>query len=434
VSEDLNVEHLLDVFTSIDQHMDGIWATCYHFMDHLVWHKPRQTVLRPRIEGLPDSSRYKPKCLFALARLFEMIGNDGERKKRLVCALELERQRGDDDRVAKTLQDLADANRQLGFHKEGIQQAREGLEIYERIGDTIGQAECLYTLSWLLFQDGQPNDVENTASRAIDLASDKGREYLVTQLHRILGHIHRSKGRKEKAIQHYNTALGIASPRNFDSQLFWIHFCMAQLFRQQREYDNTHAHLGQAKSYAGQDVYKLGRAVQLQAEVWYLQHRLEDAKSEAEHALENYEKTGSSRDAEFCRTLLRKIEKAMKDRSTGLQGMLLEMMIHSASVDFHLTCQHEEPPLALQIPLKTFTTDLANTLFLTAVFFVRFSSDTFIASPYLLQPSIFRMLSLLIHTMYRMISRSLYRFASFPPLIILLLFRLYILIPAGIYE
>jgi tetratricopeptide (TPR) repeat protein len=338
VLEDLNAEHLLDIFTSIDQNMDGIWAACYHFMEHLSWHKPRQTVLRPRIEGLPGNHLHKPKCLYALAHLFGRIGNDGQRKKHLVRALELERQRGDDDRVAKTLRYLADANRLLGLHKEGIRQAREGLEIYERIGDTIGQAECLNTLSWLLFEGGQPDAAESTASRAIDLASDQGREHLVTQLHRILGSIHYSQGWKEKAIHHYNTALGTASPRNWNDQLFWIHFAMAALFLDEGEFDNTQAHIEQAKLHVDHGLYNLSRAMELQANVLYFQHRLEDAKSEAFRALENYEKIGSARSAEFCRTLLRNIEKAMKHGSTDLQGMFLEVAIHYTSIDFYLPC------------------------------------------------------------------------------------------------
>ena len=38
-SEDVNVEHLLDVFTTVDANSDGVWDTCARFMTHLVWHK-----------------------------------------------------------------------------------------------------------------------------------------------------------------------------------------------------------------------------------------------------------------------------------------------------------------------------------------------------------------------------------------------------------
>jgi tetratricopeptide (TPR) repeat protein len=302
--EDVNVEHLLDVFISIDQNTDGIWEACYYFLRHLYWHKPRQTVLRSRIEGLPNDHLYKPKCLHELSRLFDQIGNQGERKRLLVHALELERQRGNDDRVALALALLADVNRLLDLHKEGIGQAREALEIYERTSETIGQAECLAKLTWLLFEDNQLDAAENAASRAIDLASGKGREYLVTDLHRVLAKVYYSKGRKEKAIHHFNTALEIASPRNWNDQLFWIHFGMAEMFRVEQKYDEAHVQIELAKSHAEDEIYKLGRAMYTQAHILYLHDKFEDAKPEALRALENYEKCGAAREAEFCRDLL----------------------------------------------------------------------------------------------------------------------------------
>jgi len=71
-SEDVNVEHLLDVFMMIDTNSDGIWGTCIDFMEHLHWHKARLTILKPKIEALPDDHRYKPYCLFQLSRLGSM--------------------------------------------------------------------------------------------------------------------------------------------------------------------------------------------------------------------------------------------------------------------------------------------------------------------------------------------------------------------------
>jgi len=53
-SEDVNVEHLLDIFTTIDPNSDSIWVACCHFIRHLHWHKPRPTVLVSKIEGLLD--------------------------------------------------------------------------------------------------------------------------------------------------------------------------------------------------------------------------------------------------------------------------------------------------------------------------------------------------------------------------------------------
>ena len=77
-SEDVNVEHLLDVFTSIDADSVGAWDAYAHFMNHLYWHKIRLVALGPKIEGLPDDHRSKPRCLFQLSQLFQVVGNHTE--------------------------------------------------------------------------------------------------------------------------------------------------------------------------------------------------------------------------------------------------------------------------------------------------------------------------------------------------------------------
>jgi hypothetical protein len=128
VSEDVNVEHLLDVFTSIDTNSDEIWDARASFMRHLYWHKPRLVVLGPKIEGLPDDHPSKPECLLRLSRLFDVVGNTLEYKRILVHTLQLWRERGDDLHVAITLRFLAHANRQLFLSEEGILQAKESLE------------------------------------------------------------------------------------------------------------------------------------------------------------------------------------------------------------------------------------------------------------------------------------------------------------------
>ena len=74
-SEDMNVEHLLNVFTSIDTSALNVWDACFNFMWYLYWQKPWQTVLRSKIEGLPDSHPSKTKCLSTLSWLFQSVGN-----------------------------------------------------------------------------------------------------------------------------------------------------------------------------------------------------------------------------------------------------------------------------------------------------------------------------------------------------------------------
>jgi hypothetical protein len=140
-SEDVNVEHLLDVFTTIDGDSDDVWDACADFTSHLRWHKNRSTVLRAKIEGLPDDHCCKPKCLYELSRLFGSIGNFEDCKRLLIHTLRLERERGDDRGVARALRELAEVNARMDLHEEGKQQAKEALEICERLGDTVGQAD-----------------------------------------------------------------------------------------------------------------------------------------------------------------------------------------------------------------------------------------------------------------------------------------------------
>ena len=332
VSEDVNVEHLLDVFISLDQTGEDIWSACPHFMDHLYWHKPRQTILGSKIEALPDDHPFKPKCLFELSRLFEKVGNRAEAKRLLLCTLELERQRGDDLQVAQALRYLSDANRLLDLPKEGIQQAKEALEILEQTDDIIGQAVCLDYLSWSLYCDGQLDAAENAASRAIGLVSGKGQEHLVCRLHRALGLIGRARGEKEKAIQHFKTALDIASPSNWRDILFWSLHDLADLFRDHDELDEASDHIEQAKSHTFGEPYWLGCATYMQARVWYQKPRLEDAKSEVLHALEIFEKLGAAKDVENCLDLLQKVEQEMTTPPTGLQRL--------ASVNITTSCAY----------------------------------------------------------------------------------------------
>ena len=167
-SEDVNVERLLDVFTANDADSDSIWNTCAKFMEHLFWHKPRLTILKPKIVGLPDDHRSKLVCLFALSDLFDSIGNHAERKWLLIRALKLSRERGDDRWVARILRQLSDANRLMGLPKEGIRQAKEALDIFERLGDTMEQADCLTALAVSLELDNQLDAAEEAASRAVD--------------------------------------------------------------------------------------------------------------------------------------------------------------------------------------------------------------------------------------------------------------------------
>jgi tetratricopeptide (TPR) repeat protein len=300
VWEDVNVEHLLDVFTSFDQNTGDAWSACYHFVQHLHCHKPRRTVLGSKIEALPDDHDYKAGCLFQLSHSFQQMGNYTEQKRLLTRSLELERRRGDDLHAAQVLRFLSNANLSLGLRGEGIQQAKAALEVFERVNDVIGQALCLNDLAWLLFNDKQLDAAEDAASRAISLFPTTCQDIFVGRLIRILGSIYQSKKETEKAIRHFERALEIAFAFGLHDDLFWTHCSLAELFLDEKEFNEAHLRIYRAKLHSLGDPYKLGCAMFIQATVLFEQGRLEDAKWEASQALDIFEKLGAERNAENC--------------------------------------------------------------------------------------------------------------------------------------
>ena len=303
-TEDVNVEHLLDVFTTTDPNSKSVWEACFKFLGQLYWQKPRLVTLGPKIEALADDNPSKARYLFALARLLELVGNLVECKRLLSHSLKLWREQGDDFRVAIALRDLSHINRGMGLYGEGIPQAEEASEIFKRFGAVVRQAESLISLAWLLCKAEQLDAAEETGSRAINLLLEKGAELQVCQAHRIIGEIHRSKGETKKAIHHFEVALGIASSLNVVDELFWISCALSTLSYDEGRFEDAQTHIEQAKAHAVNYPYLLAYAMDHQARVWCGQGRLEEARSEALLALDVFEKLGAAHDAENTRWLL----------------------------------------------------------------------------------------------------------------------------------
>ena len=308
-SEDVNVEHLLDVFTAIDASSDSVWDACADFMNHLHWHKRRLIILGPKIEGLPDNHRSKPKCLYGLSWLFYLVGDYMERKRLLTDTLKLYRERGDDRAVAKILRNLSRISYHMGPNEEGIRQAKEALDISKQLGDTMEQADSLVSLALLLYSNDQFDAAEEAASRAIYFFSEEGKQSRLFEPHQILGNIYGSKGETGKAVHHLETALGIASSSNRDSQLFSIHSSLAQLFTRGDRFDEAQTHIERAKLHAVNSTYNLGVAMALQSELWYEQGKLEEARSEVLRAIDIFEKLGAAEGLGLCRDFFRRIER-----------------------------------------------------------------------------------------------------------------------------
>ena len=312
ITEDVNVEYLLDVFTSIDTNSGDAWEACADFMAHLYWHKPRHTLLRSKIERLSEDHHSKPRCLFRLSWLFYSIGNYTEQKSLLLRVLALGRKEGNDYWVAQTLLELSEGNRMLGLNEEGIHQAKEALEIMERVGGTTDRVRCLNTLAYLLHDTEQLDTAQEAAFRAVSLL-ENGQELQICRSHRILGDIFFSKGEREKAIHHYEAALGIASSFKLHNPMFCIHHSMACLFYDEDALDDAQVHVTQAKLHSVDDAYCLGRAIEMQARIWCRQNNFEEALSEALRANEIYGKLGAEMDLGDSRALLQDIEQAMRD-------------------------------------------------------------------------------------------------------------------------
>ena len=255
------------------------------------------------------------------------IGNHAQRKQVLIHTLKLWRERGDDREVARTLRQLSDANRWLDLYEEGIEQAKEASEISKQLNDRSEQAKSWQYLALLFRGNNQLDAAEDAASQALDHFQDEGNQFGVCQCHRLLGVIYSGKNETEKAIHHYETALGIASSFNWHDEQLWNHFGLVELLLDENRFDDARTHAHHAKSHAVNDPYLLGRAMELQAWVWHREGRFEDAKAEILRAVDVFERLGAAKELERCRDTLQSTEEAINEPATSDEdsdGELLE--------------------------------------------------------------------------------------------------------------
>ena len=320
ISEDTNIEHLLDVFTAIDETSDGVWDICANFMEYLALHKPRLVALGARGEELPDDHRSKPECLFWLARLYGAVGNGTESKRLLIRTLKLWRERGDGHGVARTMTNLCDVNRVQGLHGEGIELAREAIEICERLDDPVSMAQSLHSYTLVLVADGRLEDAEMAASQAVNLHQITGDQFGVCRSLCVLGKVCWSKGETEDARGHFEEALEIASPSGWHDQLSSVHHALAWVFFEEGNLDDAHIHIERAKVHALNDKYKLGHAMEARAWFWCTQRKFEDAKSEALSSIDVFKRFGISPALERCEGLLGKIQWVVNSRGASSES------------------------------------------------------------------------------------------------------------------
>ena len=302
-SEDINVEHLLDVFTTVEADSDEVWEACDHFIKHLYFHKQRFTILKAKVEGHPDGRGPILECWHKLAWLISAVGNQEEAKRLATHALTHRREQGGDDQFVEILELLSLVNRAMGLYEEGMGQAKEALEIYERFGDTGKQAVCLSRIAALFHADKKLDAAEEAALRAVNLASGEGLESQLCGSHLSLSSIYQSKGEMEKAIHHSEVAARIAVSFDWEHYPFWTHFSLANLLRMEGRFEEAQTHVEHAKSHAN-STYHLARVTELQGGVFFRQGRLEEARSELLRAIDAFEKLAATTDVTRCRWIL----------------------------------------------------------------------------------------------------------------------------------
>ena len=341
--EDVNIEHLLNVFTFINFSSARTWDACAGFIARLSEHKPRLVTLGPNIEALPDSHPSKPHCLFRLSRLFYNVGNFAENERFLAHTLKLWRDRGDHYQVALMLAYSSDANRLVGRFAGGIRLAKEALEIFERLDDPTRQAQCLSLLALSLLGDNQVATAEEAASHAITLLLENSKQPTVLLCHQVLGMVYRVKGNREKAIEHLEVALGIASSHNWHRDACWIHHPLVMLFAEAGRFDEANSHLERARVRAAKNTSNLARVIALQAYTFYCQGRFGEAGSEALRAVEAHEEIGATAGAENWRRLFSELEMSKLIQGTWIVSVAYtETLLLTAPIDHKIYAQRTD--------------------------------------------------------------------------------------------
>ena len=323
ISEDVNIEHLFNVFIPIDVNLERIWRTCANFLDHLRWHKPRLTTLGPKIEALPDDHPDKPGCLFRISRLFDATGNLLERKRLLTALLELCQNQGHLHWIAAILVDLSEINGAAGFHEDGIWEVTKALEIYERMGSTNFQAYGLIRLALLLHKGGQLDAAEETLSRAIALAEND--QFLLNQCHYFLGDMHHSEGNWEKAIEHFEISLRIASSHNRHHDAFSSHRGLAMVFCRIGRFADANSHAEWARPYTANFPIDSAELKGLQATIWVFQGRLEEAELQYLCAIDALEELGATQLAEEFRVCIEVLREPSESQLPTTQGRMVSI-------------------------------------------------------------------------------------------------------------
>ena len=233
----------------------------------------------------------------------------------------------------------------LVWNKEGrLEEAKSGvlraIDAFEKLGATKNVGACrrdLGHIAWSLYDDNQLDAAEEAALQVISILPGEGDQTTVCSSYVLLGLIYHSRGEKEKAIQHFETAIGIASSFDLHDCMSPTHLYLVYLFSGEKRFNDAHAHIEHAKSHAINRPHSLAHMMRAEAQVWKEEGRFEEAKSGVLRAIDAFEKLGKTKDAEGCRGDLRTLEEAMNkpaaSREHNSNGEFLETMLLPTPVD-----------------------------------------------------------------------------------------------------
>jgi len=321
VSEDINTEHLLDVFVSIDTEPADVWGACYQFLDHLAEYKPRPVILGPKIDTLPETHPSKAECVRALAILFAALGDFSMARRLHLHELRLWQRHGNELNGAIALTRVADANRLLGNTQEGIGQAEEALRVFERLEEKCWQGHCLKIIAWGYVDCRQLRGASRCIDHMFALLRNGGDKGLLRSCGRILATISVQMGNLSDAKEILESTLEVPLLLGDAHSRFWITYRLVEVYFGLGDLNGVCDQITSMKSLAqaSHDQYLLGRAMELQAKVWLKTGRVAEARSEVLLALAAYGKAGNSRNQEKCGELLKCIEMESNDSASKME-------------------------------------------------------------------------------------------------------------------
>lgn len=206
-SEDDNIERLLDHhFSESGQHPSACAASWY-FFHYLHWHKPRKTILEPRVQSLPDSlSKWKARCLLAIGNIAFQMGRYAEASQYLTSARNIALADGNGWLATLCLTSLAGLNRDLGRLADAAVLYQQTVTWYSDEGYDFNETISIMRLGSIARRRGDFYQASKLLTQARDYYEPmRTCNFALTTTH--LGFLAFDEGNYAQGRNHFNTAI-----------------------------------------------------------------------------------------------------------------------------------------------------------------------------------------------------------------------------------